>query len=322
MHHPGALPRLLALATAAVALAVPSASAEVRPPYDVPADDLAAAVQCDGHVRTSQRIPVLLVHGTGVTAEENWGVGYRQSLLARGHAVCTVDVPDYAYGDVQTNVQYVAFAIRRVEHRAGRKISVVGHSQGAFLPLFALRVWPRLAAGIEDFVGIAGVYDSGSDAITAECASGVGCVPSFQQMASGSNLLEHLARRELPVGPSYSTIGTDADATVTPQPAANQQPGAHSVQIQDVCPGRHMPVPMDHVLMAGDAVMHALVLDALDHRGPARVRRVDPATCSRLFFRGVDVPGFLLEAPQIALRSGDPVTSEPPLRRWMRRATS
>lgn len=302
------------------ALCLPAtAAADPGPPLTEPAAALRDAVTCAGNPRSSARTPVLLVHGTGATSAENWDVGYKPALLRRGHAVCTVDLPNFGYGDVQRSVEYVVAAIRDVNRRAGRRISIVGQSQGGFQPVYALRVWPDLGGRVDDFVGLAGVYDRGTED-AGSCAT-EGCVPAAVQLGSRSRLLTELARRPLPAGPSFTAIGTLTDDTVTPQPQANALPGGKSMQIQDLCPGRDIPGNMDHILMAGDAAAYALALDALDHRGPAEVGRADRAACAKNFFDDVDYVRLAQVAPAVLTRSRTEKTrSEPTVRCFMRAA--
>lgn len=274
------------------------------------------AVRCLGSPRHSAHPPVLLVPGTGMTAEENWGPSYRPLLQRRGHSVCTVELPGYATHDVQTSAEYVAHAIRTVHRRAGRQVSVLGQSQGAFLPHLALRVWPDLSRRVDDVVGLGGVYDAGSTELTRRCIGR--CLPVFHQLASGSRLLRHLSRRPLPAGPSYTNIGAVRDATITPQPTANRQPGARAMTIQDVCPGRVLPDGMAHALLVGDAVAGALVLDALHHHGPAAPGRVPAATCDEEMFPGFDQDGYLSAVDLIGARIRHSSRSEPAVRCYLR----
>lgn len=174
---------------------------------------------CSGTVARSPRRPVLLVHGTGVTAKENWSFGYEKVLAERGHGVCTVTLPNRAYGDVQRSVEYVVTAIREIHRRAGRRLSIIGHSQGAFLPTFALRVWPDLAPMVEDFVGLSGVY-----ADRVDLCDGRSCVPAFWQADRRSRFWRALLRHRLADRPSYTAIGTLYDEIVRPQPQANSLP--------------------------------------------------------------------------------------------------
>jgi triacylglycerol lipase len=166
------------------------------------------------------RTSVLLVHGTAVAPEENWGPTYLPVLLDRGHAACTVRLPDYATRDVQANTEYVVTAIRAMAAASSRRISIIGHSQGALLSHTALRMWSDLSPHVDDVIGLAGVYDRGSQDIAARCQSR--CPRVLHQLAPGSAFLQDIARRALPTGPAYTNIGTIGDSTVTPQPAAHR----------------------------------------------------------------------------------------------------
>ena len=317
--------RLFVALIAALLLAMPSAQAagprsdQPGPPFHASKKERLSTLACEGDLVDSERRPVLLIHGTSVTSEEHWGATYLPALLKRGHSVCTIDLVDYGYADVQVTVERVASAIRYLgRHSDGRKIAILGHSQGAFQAFFALRIWPALKRYVDDVIGLAGAYDRGSESIRDDCRSEDGCVPAFHQIATGSRFLKALKRYPLPAGPSYTTIGTLADSVITPQPAANRQPGAHAVEIQDVCPGRRSIDQLDHILMAGDAVAYALVIDALDHRGTASVERIDPAVCGQMFFAGVKVVQFLFYVPSLITRKGATTQRPPRLRCYLR----
>lgn len=304
------LPLLAVLAGAAI----PATAGASSPSLEEPQALLRDALSCSADLATAPRPPVLLVHGTSVTAEENWSWGYQHDLRNRKHGVCTVQLPDRARVDTQRSVEYVVFAIREMSRLSGgRPVSTLGHSQGATLPVFALRVWPDLAPLVDDVVGIAGVYLNGSQEIRDNCADG--CSPPFWQFATGSRLLAALTEHPLPPGPSFSALATLADEVVTPQPRANELPGGRSIQIQDVCPGRRHAE--DHIFMAGDAVMHALVIDALDHPGTADPDRIDRTVCAEQVFLGIDPVKLALIAPTLltqATSAGPDVAEEPPVR--------
>lgn len=274
------------------------------------------ALECSGDPTTGP-VPVLLVHGTALTAAENWGTSYVPAMIAEGRAVCTVSLPGSAVGDLQRSIEYVATAIRDLHAMAGRRIAVIGHSQGAFLPRVALRVWPDLAARVDDVIGLAGLYDHGSTELVSRCATT--CVPAMRQMATGSAFLTAIGRRALPAGPSYTNIGTLGDTTITPQPLANRQAGATAIEIQDVCPGRTIPLS-EHGLIVGDAVAKALVDDALDHTGAAAAGRVPTSTCAQVFYAGFVPNPFLDAAPFVKERLRPVTSTEPALRCHLRLA--
>ncbi len=307
---------------ACAAVPAPAAAADPPPALVEPAASRLGALRCYGDLARAPGLPVLLVHGTNVDADGNWHWGYRKALLETGHGVCTVDMPNYATGDVQRSVEYVVTGIREVHRRSGgRKLSIVGHSQGGFQPVFALRVWADLAPMVDDFVGLAGAYDNRSRALSGGCAGM--CIAAFKQISAGSRFANQLARRRLPAGPSYTAVATLFDDTVTPQPRSNELPygAGRSIQIQDICPGRRFPVAgLDHIAMAGDAVAYELVMDALSHPGTADPARISRSVCANLlFFPRADLIDLAVRLPAIFGSSGQgtPVADEPPLRCYM-----
>lgn len=119
-------------------------------------------------------------------------------------------------------------------------------------------------------------------------------------------------------GPPYTSIYTLADEFVLPQPRASGLAGARNIAVQSVCPGR----PVEHVVMTGDAVAYALVLDALGHPGPATASRVPFPTCLQLTMPGADLVGAAqgaagFTAKQLAGAACPSPPSEPPLRCYL-----
>jgi Putative serine esterase (DUF676) len=53
-----------------------------------------------------------------------------------------VTLPDNGMDDIQVAGEFVVNAIRTMYTRAGRRISIFGHSQGGMVPRWAFRFWP------------------------------------------------------------------------------------------------------------------------------------------------------------------------------------
>lgn len=309
-----AAPQTASDVVADVPIRVASATAPVGPPMVSSAAARHAAVRCFGDLADPARPVVLLIPGTGLTAEENWSPTYRPALRARGFATCQVQLPAYATRDLQVSAEYVATAIRDVHRASGRLISLVGLSQGALLPRVALKIWPSLALEVEDVIGLGGVYDAGSAGVNERCSTS--CAPALQQMRSHAALLSALGRRPLPDGPSYSNVGTLADLTVTPQPSANEQRGSRSIQVQEVCPGRGESTNA-HAYLAGDAVAFALVLDALVASGTGSADRIPTTVCDEQYYPEFDEETWTALAPVIGSRLNGKVGTEPAVRCYL-----
>src|SRR5205085_3978781 len=124
-----------AAASLAVAIVLPAASTARPRPHDPALDvcpvTLAKSLRCQIKLnRHARRNAVLLVHGTGTNPQDTWGWSYVPALRSAGFRTCTVQLPDHALGDIQTASEYVVYAIRRIASLTGRKVDVIGRSQG------------------------------------------------------------------------------------------------------------------------------------------------------------------------------------------------
>jgi triacylglycerol lipase len=283
---------------------VPSAS------YSVPLRRLDAALDCraGSPAGAGRAEPVLLVHGTAVTRAQNWGWSYWPALGAAGFDVCWVALPGAALGDIQVAAEYVARAVETMGTRSGEPVDVIGHSQGGVIARWAIKYF---AAGllIDDYVGFA---TPNHGTLSAERAIDAHrCFAACWQMRPGSKLLGALNDGdETPGAISYTSIYTANDEFVDPVESSVLE-GARNISIQDVCPGR----PVEHLLMAGDAVTWELTVDALANRGPANPARISAFACLKLA-----LPGATLDWPQRGADTSNAsfVDSEPRLKPYAR----
>jgi triacylglycerol lipase len=295
------------------------------PPLTVEPAALAAALVCHAPLPDGARA-VLLVHGTSVTPEENWEWNWQQALPHFGFVPCTVRLPDYAFVDIQESAEYVVHAIRVLSDATGRKVSVVGLSQGGLQPRWAIRWWPDIRERVDDLVMIV-TTNHGAPFADASCAAPP-CLPAlWQQRAVGSAFLAALnAGDETPGAVSYTSIYSHADAVVQPSApvAAAALEGAVNVAVQDLCPGR----PVDHAQSSYDAAVWALGFDALAHEGPLDLARVDRAACLEFALPYADPEEAARRGAEIYLVAGErqstypgKVGEEPPLRDYARSQT-
>ena len=306
------------LATACLlATSAPAARSAGDPPLTVNPASVRAAMHCPATF-SRPKTPALLVHGTGSTAVESWSHTLAKTLPADGHDVCTVDLPERALGDIQVAAQYVVVAIEDMAARAGRRVDVVGHSQGGLEPRWALKWFPSTQALVDDYVALSSTEHGSLDAAGA-CAAG-SCAPAVWQQRPGSAFLTALNRGDETPGDqvSYTSVYSLTDEIVPelPPPPTSMLAGASNIAVQDICPAR----PVNHVGMLTDPVGNALVLDALDHPGPADPRRVPLSTCLLPYAPGLDAADLVYEqaiglgnAGVSTLVTGPMTNGEPPL---------
>jgi len=289
-------------------------------PFDVPTPTLAASLECSP-IRHPEHEAVLLVHGTSVTADENWAWNYELALPAAGFDWCTVQIPDYELEDVQLSAEYAVYAIRQVAQRSGHKIGVVGLSQGPLEPRWALRWWPDTRQLVSRFISMAGT-NHGAAFGDADCV--YECPPAIWQQTHyrQSNFLRALnTPRETQPGIAYTSVYSLTDDII--QPAAPDPTaaiaGAANIAVQDICPGRYV----GHVQSAWDAAYYAVVIDALTHAGPADPARVDRSYCNQQAMPKVDPVTGWENTANVYLVAGQrqtpypKTTSEPPLRDYV-----
>lgn len=296
------------------------------PALSVPETVLSAAVRCTSNAHNAAKEVAVFVPGTTLTPDEyswNW---FRQ-LDKVNYPYCAVTEPNNAMTDAQVSAEYVVYAIRYAYKISGRKVAVLGHSQGGTEPRFALRFWPDTRAMVEDYITFAGT-NHGSPIISAAlCTTPItGCAPSLWQQEPNSDYLAAInSGQETFPGISYTDIYTIADEFVQPNLDDNGTTSLHggggritNVAIQSVCP---TDLASEHIAVGTyDPVAYALATDALTHDGPADPSRVPASTCGQLFMPGVNPLTFATDlaatdaviAGQLALAPH--VSEEPPLK--------
>ncbi|MDR0183443.1 esterase/lipase family protein [Lysobacter arvi] len=288
-------------------------AAAADPPLVTPTAMLDGALHCPATFDHPGREPVLLVHGATVNYQESWSWNYAPALTSMGYDVCGVDLPERGGIDLQVSTEYVVHAIDRIHAWTGRKVDVVGHSEGSVLTRWAVKWWPRLWDKTDDVVLLASPAH-GTQVADLLCA--LPCSAPAWQARPGSNWIAALNAGDETPGPlSYTSVYTELlDELVVPAASADIA-GAENLAIQDLCPLR----PVTHAGMVYDAAVFRLVLDAVANPGPADFTRLGPNPCSSqylpgvtaldvLLFTGTGIPRFSFE-----LITTDKLTAEPPL---------
>ena len=243
--RPAQIAALIALLSAAF-WAVGATAATARPQVDeryapltrpgpaltVPAKDLAASLHCEGQLRGSRLQPVLLSPGTTATPEDNFSWNSARAFRAQGRPFCFVAPPQRTMGDIQVAGEHLVYAIRTMHARAGRRVAVLGHSQGGMSMRWALRFWPDTRRMVDDVIGMA-PPNQGTTAAAAACQPGVTrCVPALWQQDDGAAFIAALnSRAETFRGISYTNTFTRTDEEV--QPSLDAETAASSLRTGD-----------------------------------------------------------------------------------------
>lgn len=287
-------------------------------PYSVSKRKMRSALECRNGNKIShhgagaltgeaREHPVLLVHGTGTSREQNWSWNYWGTLREKGWEVCWVQLPHSSLRDIQVSSEYVAHAIKLMHRASGQKVDVMGHSQGGLQPRWAIK-WFSSSRYVADYIGIA---SPNHGTLVAQTLSSLGgCIPACWQMRPDSEFIAALNRDdETPGHIAYTSIYTAVDELVQP-PGTQDLDGASNIMLQDLCPGR----PSDHVLIAGDYITWLLVRDALINRGNADPSVVSTEDCARPHMPGAEDPPADFGGLSDFTQDGEIVQEEPPLK--------
>jgi pimeloyl-ACP methyl ester carboxylesterase len=290
------------------------------PRLSVPARLLKRALVCTAAVAHANHSPILLVPGTTINPTEfawNW----ERALTARGRPYCTIDLPGNAMGDIQIAGEYVVYAIRHMHRLSGRKVDIVGHSQGGMVPRWALRFWPDTRSMVGDLVGMS---PSNHGTLDADVVCIPGCAPAIWQQRNDAHFIAALnSYQETFPGISYTSIYTDTDEVVVPNfgPAASSALRGGGGQITNVAIQAVCPLDVTEHIGIGtyDATAFAIAMDALTHPGPADPARVSRAVCLDPLMPGVNPLTFVTDFAQTnavvatTLATYPHVSAEPPL---------
>jgi hypothetical protein len=289
------------------------------PPLSVPAAKIKAAMECSAGIDHPSRAPILLVPGTGASAHDNYSWNYERAFNDRHIPWCAVTFPYEGNGDIQVNGEYMVYAIRTMYARAGRRIAVIGHSQGGMVPRWAFRFWPDTRKMVDDMISFA-ASNHGTTQAGLAC-QGKCTIANWQQQYMSHFIRALNSFQETFPGISYTDVYTHNDEIVRPNSDDTGSSSLHggggritNVAVQDICPGDSS----DHDLLGTvDAVAYALAFDALNHDGPASKGRIDSSVCAQPYQPGIDPatgPAAGLQALYDDESSTGPeTTSEPPL---------
>jgi triacylglycerol esterase/lipase EstA (alpha/beta hydrolase family) len=217
--------------------------------------------------------PVLLVPGYGGGTASLQRLADR--LAAAGRDATVVRLPGNGTGDLADSAAALDQAAHAALARTGAEsVDVVGYSAGGVVA----RLWAADDGGADVARRIitlgsphhgTTLADLAGDVAPAECP--VGC----QQLTTGSALLDRLnAGDETPDGPTWVSVWTTQDRTVTPPDSAHLD-GALNVTVQSVCPRARV----GHGQLPTDPLVQQIVLTELGAGDPVPLSESD---CARL----------------------------------------
>ena len=215
--------------------------------------------------------PVILVHGLLANRNDNWQT-YGPLLANNGYCVFALTYgspgadPNGLIGGVasmEAGARALDAFVDRVREATGApKVALVGHSEGATMPYWYIKLGGG-ADKVSRMVGLApGVHGSAPSPLTGVGeAIGPEAGAVLREFGSTSQFMRALNDGGITVpGVAYTQIVTEYDEILPYEGGLIHEPGATNHILQDLCPQDYS----DHLSINSDPVAARLVLNALD----------------------------------------------------------
>ena len=227
--------------------------------------------------------PVILLHGTFSNAYANWAM-FAPRMAAAGYCVFGLNYggangsPVQATGNQRGSAgQLAAFVDEVLAATGAAKVDLVGHSQGALMPLYYINKLGG-ADKVHNMIGVEPATNGISaygimhlyDAVPLLRFYRDLLLPAAQDYTAGSAFVQEIAANGM-TRPQvqYTTIISRSDLIITvPEAQLPPAPNVNNVVTQDVCPADQT----NHLGAVYDDITLQLVFNALDraHRPTLR----------------------------------------------------
>lgn len=271
----------------------PKASAHDAP-YSVSESSLRGAIHIPAGFTYGRKPPVILFPGTGAPAGQTFAYGYGRVLQNTTFAdPLWVNIPSISLGDAQITAEYAAYALNYITAITKRNASIITFSQGSINVQWALKYWPSTRKHTTDFIALSPDYH-GTVLAAAICPAfpNLGCAPGVLQQIDNSMFIKTLLADggDSAYVPT-TTVRSATDEIVQPQAGGNptgfindaRHMGVSNTLVQDACPLTPAGTFVTHEGILYNALAYALAVDALTHKGPGQLSRVDTQTVCAMF---------------------------------------
>ncbi len=233
--------------------------------------------------------PVVLVHGTFETMEQNWAV-VSPRLKNEGYCVFALNYGNRGLGRVSKSARQLdVFVDKLLAYTGAEKVSLVGHSQGGMMP----RYWIKYLGGkskVEDLVGFApsnygtklgkaSSQNSAAEDFNLPAGNNPGgdnpCYSCDQQGADSRFIRRLNAGDDTPGSGSFTQIATEDDEIIIPfrNCFLKETERTRDVIFQNYYRKYYEDVVVTHQNIYDDPVAQEFMLDALDNPGPVNPDR-------------------------------------------------
>ncbi|KAJ6094727.1 hypothetical protein N7467_002240 [Penicillium canescens] len=306
-------------------------------PYSIPETNLRSAIHIPETFTygKTNKTPILFIPGTADPAGSTYYFSYTKLFTEYAFTdPVWVNIPGDSLDDIQTNAEYVAYAINYLSSICNRTIGVLSWSQGGIDVQWALKYWPSTRAAVSDFMAVSADFHGTVMDILCDLPSPF-CTPAISQQGYETMFVKALRggggdSAYVPTTSVYSGY----DAIVQPQSGGTgasafledeRGVGVENVQVQVACRGMVGGGYYSHSSVLVHPLAFALFVDALEHEGPGRLERIDlGVVCGMSLAPGLGLDEFLgtevigdVVGPLNTLLFRHGSNAEPPLRGYV-----
>jgi hypothetical protein len=276
-------------------------------PYNLTETQLRQVIYIPDTFTYGQKPPVILVPGTGNTGYQTFAGNYIPLLTDVQYAdPVWLNIPGQLLGDIQTNAEYVAYAINYIASITSSNVTAISWSQGGIAAQWAFKYWPSTRSSTTQLIANSPDYH-GTVLAYLLC-------PGFPQLPCDAAVLQQeydsdfIATLRSDGGDSAfvptTNVFSATDEIIQPQSPLTGASGflkddcslgVTNVLVQDTCGGKG-PAGLfsTHEGVLYNALGYALTVDALQNRRPGQVSDIDLDTvCAQIVSPGLDLVDVL-----------------------------